>query len=208
MDKQKRDENKLNLSRRQFIKGSGAGLGLVFSTGLYSACTVKTVPPKSLTVKGKYTSKVILRVNGALYDMEVDNRWTLTQVLREQLGLIGTRSGCNHGGCGTCTVLVDGKPVYSCSHLAVEMEGKDIETIEGLEKEGKLSSLQQAFLDHDARQCGFCTSGQIMSAKGLLNRNSNPSREDVREAIAGNLCRCGTYKNTVDAVLAAAKTKY
>ena len=208
MDKEKKKEGKLNISRREFIKGSGAGLGLVLATGLYPACAVKTVIPKSLTEEVRYTSKVLLKVNGTLYDMKVDNRWTLLEVLREQLGLMGTRSGCNSGECGTCTVLVDGKPIYSCSHLAVEMEGKEIETIEGLAKGGKLHYIQQAFLDHDARQCGFCTSGQIMSVKALLDQNPNPTREDVRVAISGNLCRCGTYKNTVYAARAAANAKH
>jgi carbon-monoxide dehydrogenase small subunit len=118
---------------------------------------------------------------------------------------MGTKKGCNEGECGACTVLIDGKPVASCMVLAVEAKGKKIETVEGLARNGKLHPLQQAFMEHGAFQCGFCTPGMLMSAKGLLNENPKPSEEEIRRAIAGNLCRCTGYNMIVEAVLDAAE---
>jgi carbon-monoxide dehydrogenase small subunit len=124
------------------------------------------------------------------------------QVLRENLGLTGTKQGCNAGDCGACTVLIDNQPVDSCLTLAIEAQGKEILTIEGLDQQGRLHPLQQAFIDHYAVQCGFCTPGMILSAKSLLDRNSHPTEEEVREAISGNLCRCTGYVKIVEAILA------
>ena len=134
-----------------------------------------------------------LNVNGELYEDEIDVRRTLLEVLRENFGLTGTKRGCNEGECGSCTVLIDGKPVTSCLVLAIEVQGKDIETVEGLAKNGTLDPLQQAFIDHGAFQCGFCTPGVLMAAKGLLVENPKPSEDDARKSIAGNLCRCTGY---------------
>jgi len=144
-------------------------------------------------------------INGEIYDDEIDVRRTLLEVLRENFGLTGTKKGCNEGECGTCTVLLDGKPVASCLVLAVEAQGKRIETVEGLEQNGELHHLQQAFIEHGAFQCGFCTPGVLMAAKGLLNENLKPSEEEVRKAIAGNLCRCTGYNKYVEAILDAAE---
>jgi len=143
-----------------------------------------------------------LRVNGEPREVLVEPRTTLLQVLREDLGLTGTKQGCNAGDCGACTVLIDNYPVVSCLTLAIEAQGKEILTIEGLDREGQLHPLQQAFIDHYAVQCGFCTPGMILSAKALLDRNSHPTEQEVREAISGNLCRCTGYVKIVEAILA------
>jgi carbon-monoxide dehydrogenase small subunit len=143
-------------------------------------------------------------INGEIYEDDIDVRRTLLEVLRENFGLTGTKKGCNEGECGTCTVLLDGKPVASCLVLAVEAQGKRIETVEGLARGGELHLLQKVFIEHGAFQCGFCTPGVLMAAKGLLNENPNPREEEVRRAIAGNLCRCTGYNKYVEAILDAA----
>jgi carbon-monoxide dehydrogenase small subunit len=146
-------------------------------------------------------------INGEIYEDEINVRRTLLEVLREDFGLTGTKKGCNEGECGTCTVLLDGKPVTSCIVLAVEAQGKRIETVEGLEQNGELHRLQQAFIEHGAFQCGFCTPGVLMAAKGLLNKNPKPNETEVRRAIAGNLCRCTGYNKYVEAILDVAAKK-
>jgi len=145
-----------------------------------------------------------LRINGEVREVVVEPRTTLLHVLREELGLTGTKEGCSAGDCGACTVLMDGKPVSSCLVLAVEAEGKEITTIEGLGQNGRIHPLQQAFLDRHAVQCGFCTPGMILTSKALLDRNPLPTEGEVREAISGNLCRCTGYVKIVEAVLSAA----
>lgn len=146
-----------------------------------------------------------LRVNGELYEVAVHPHWTLLEVLREELDLTGAKKGCDAGDCGGCTVILDGKPVVSCLTLAVEADGRDILTIEGLAQNGQLHPIQNAFVEHGAIQCGFCTPGVIMSAKALLDENPNPTEEEVRRAIAGNLCRCTGYVKIVEAILAASQ---
>jgi aerobic-type carbon monoxide dehydrogenase small subunit (CoxS/CutS family) len=148
-------------------------------------------------------TRIHVTVNGSAQTFEVEDRWTLVELLRDHVGLTGTKIGCDRGECGACTVLLDGKPVYSCSNLAVWADGRTVETVEGLAQGGKLDPLQQAFVDHDAAQCGFCTSGQLMSAKALLTANAHPTAEDVRAALTGNLCRCANYNRYVEAVVAA-----
>jgi carbon-monoxide dehydrogenase small subunit len=148
-----------------------------------------------------------LTINGEVREVLVEPRTTLLHVLREDLGLTGTKESCNAGDCGACTVLIDHKPIASCLTLAIEAQGKEILTIEGLDREGGLHPLQQAFIDHYAVQCGFCTPGMILSAKALLDRNPDPTEKEVREAISGNLCRCTGYVKIVEAVLAAAHHK-
>ncbi len=147
------------------------------------------------------------RVNGKIYEAMVEPNTTLLEVLRDQLDLAGTKHGCGMGICGACTVLVDGQPVLSCLTLAMAVRDKSILTVEGLSEGNVLHPLQKAFVDHGAIQCGFCTPGMIMSAKALLDENPKPARDDVRMALAGNLCRCTGYVKIIDAVLAAAEAK-
>ncbi len=146
-----------------------------------------------------------LKVNGEPYEVAIHPYRTLAEVLREELDLIGTKEACKQGDCGSCTVIMDGKTVTSCLTLAVEAEGKDIRTIEGEAKNGKLSPVQQAFVDHGAIQCGFCTPGMVMSATALLEQNPNPTEDDVRMGIAGNICRCTGYTKIVEAILAVSE---
>lgn len=141
-----------------------------------------------------------LSVNGALHRLLVEPWVTLLDLLREQLRLTGSKKGCDHGQCGACTVLVDGRRVNSCLILAVTKDGAEVTTIEGLADDAGLHPLQQAFIDHDAFQCGYCTPGQICSAVGLLTEGQANSRDDVRELMSGNLCRCGAYSNIADAI--------
>ena len=143
-----------------------------------------------------------LSVNGREYEVAVSPHRTLLKVLREELGLSGSKDGCDLGSCGTCTVIIDGNPVLSCLTLACSCEGKEILTIEGISSEGKLHSLQENFMKYGAVQCGYCTPGMIMSAKALLDENPNPSELDARGAISGNLCRCTGYVKIVEAILA------
>ena len=149
------------------------------------------------------TSKMCItfKVNGKAVKGDIDCRMTLAEFLRETLGLTGTKVGCNRGECGSCTVLLEGNPVYSCSLLAANVQGREVMTIEGLTGGQGLHPLQEAFIEHDALQCGYCTPGMIMSLKGLLDRNPNATENEVRHAIDGNLCRCGSYPNIVKAAL-------
>ena len=153
--------------------------------------------------KGSKRYLVDLVVNADPRSVVVKANTLLVNVLRDQLNLTGTKKGCELGNCGTCTVLLDGKPVDSCMVLAVEADGHEITTIEGLGENGQLNRLQKAFIDHAAVQCGFCTPGMILSAQALLTRNSHPTEQEVREAISGNLCRCTGYVNIVKAILSA-----
>ncbi len=146
-----------------------------------------------------------LKVNGESHDVAVESHRTLLEVLREQLGLTGTKEGCDAGDCGTCTVLLDGKPVPSCLVLAVDAQGKDILTIEGLANGPELHPIQKAFVDYGAIQCGFCSPGMILTVKALLDRNPNPSETEVRQAISGNLCRCTGYVKIIEATMVAAQ---
>jgi xanthine dehydrogenase YagT iron-sulfur-binding subunit len=143
---------------------------------------------------------VSLRVNGIAQQLQVDTRVTLLDALRDRLGLTGTKKGCDQGACGACTVLVDGKRVLSCLTLAAQCEGRQVTTIEGLSREGARHPLQEAFIRHDAFQCGYCTPGQIMSAVALLAEGRAGSDDDIREFMSGNLCRCGAYPNIVAAI--------
>jgi carbon-monoxide dehydrogenase small subunit len=151
--------------------------------------------------------QISLTVNGARYTETVPANMTLLQFLKEKLQLSGTKEGCGIGECGACTVIMDGKPVDSCLVLAAEADGSAIRTIEGEAKNGELTELQKAFLEHGAVQCGFCTPGMIMAAQSLLEHNPNPSREQIVESIAGNLCRCTGYEPVVRAIEAVAKKR-
>jgi len=146
-----------------------------------------------------------LKVNGAEHELSIYPNMTLLSVLRDELGLTGAREGCQEGSCGACTVLVDGKAVRSCLLLAMDAEGKDIITIEGLAEDGQLHPMQQSFVDHGAIQCGFCSPGMILTAKALLDENPNPAEDEIRKAMSGNLCRCTGYVNIIEAIMAVAK---
>jgi carbon-monoxide dehydrogenase small subunit len=149
--------------------------------------------------------EITLKVNGTNYRLSIEPRRTLVEVLRENLGLTGTKKSCNEGDCGACTVLMDGRPAASCLVLAMDAQGKEILTIEGLSAGEKLHPIQEAFLRHGAIQCGFCTPGMIMSAKALLDENPEPTTTEIRKAISGNLCRCTGYQHIVDSIMAASK---
>lgn len=155
-------------------------------------------------IRGPGTTPITLRVNGELYEAAVEPRTTLLDVLRDQLCLTGTKKVCDNGECGGCTVLLNGQPVYSCLTLAIECEGSEVVTIEGLSREGKLHPIQQAFIDEDGYQCGFCTPGQVLSIKALLDKTPNPSLEEIKRAVSGNLCRCGAYPKIFRAARTAA----
>jgi xanthine dehydrogenase YagT iron-sulfur-binding subunit len=142
----------------------------------------------------------MLRVNGSARRLRLDSRVTLLDALREHLGLVGTKKGCDQGACGACTVLVDGKRMLSCLTLAAQCEGREVTTIEGLARDGEPHPLQEAFIRHDGFQCGYCTPGQIMSAVALLDEGRAGSDEEIREFMSGNLCRCGAYPNIVAAI--------
>ncbi len=150
---------------------------------------------------GSETVHISLRINGMQRDFAIEPWVTLLDLLREHEHLTGTKKGCDHGQCGACTVLVDGKRINSCLALAVARDGAEITTVEGLAEGERLHPLQQAFVDHDALQCGYCTPGQICSAVGLLNEGHARRRAEVRELMSGNLCRCGAYTNITDAIM-------
>jgi aerobic-type carbon monoxide dehydrogenase small subunit (CoxS/CutS family) len=148
---------------------------------------------------------LILNVNNITYTIAIESHLTLVEVLRDKLGLTGTKKSCNEGECGACTVLIDGKPVASCLVLALDAQNKSITTIEGLAEGERLHPIQEAFVRHGGIQCGFCTPGMIMAAKALLDENPDPTPVEVRSAISGNLCRCTGYQQIVDSIMAAAK---
>ena len=151
--------------------------------------------------------EIELKVNGETYQTLIESHRTLLEVLRENLGMTGSKEMCNKGDCGGCTVIMDGKPVLSCLTLAIEAEGREIVTIEGLSDGFELHPIQQTFVDHGAIQCGYCTPGFIMSAKALLDRNPNPTEDEIKEGISNNLCRCTGYVQIIDAIDAAASAE-
>ena len=159
----------------------------------------------SLAFRGPEGVPVTLSVNGKDVRVLIEPRRTLLSVLREELGLTGAKRGCGRGQCGACTVIVDGQTAYACTTLAIDCEGREIRTVESLAEDEKLHPVQEAFVEHDGYQCGFCTPGQVVSAVALLERYPHPTEQQVRHEMAGNLCRCGAYPNIVRAVLAAAE---
>jgi xanthine dehydrogenase YagT iron-sulfur-binding subunit len=196
-------EREGGISRRGFLEGTGAALvAATAAPALHGEGQTGSVA-RAVADPAVPRTRIHVTVNGSAQTFEVEDRWTLVELLRDHVGLTGTKIGCDRGECGACTVLLDGKPVYSCSNLAVWADGRTVETVEGLAQGGKLDPLQQAFVDHDAAQCGFCTSGQLMSAKALLTANAHPTAEEVRAALTGNLCRCANYNRYVEAVVAA-----
>ena len=192
-------------SRRSFLAQLGAAGVAATATPLAHAVATET-QEKEAPAGVAGAVPVTLNVNGKEYKLRLEPRVTLLDALREQLQLFGTKKGCDHGQCGACTVHVNGRRVNSCLSFAVMHEGDKITTIEGLARNGELSPVQQAFIDHDGFQCGYCTSGQIMSATALLHEPIGPADDDVRIAMSGNICRCGAYNNIVAAVQQARKS--
>jgi len=185
------------LSRREFLGSVGVGAA--------GAALVGAAPAAAAAAQEEGLTAVALRINGRRHSVMVEPRYTLLDVLRERLGLTGTKLGCGRGECGACTVLVDGKTRYSCLTLAVEAEGHEVTTVEGVMRGEELGPVQTAFVEEDAFQCGYCTPGQVMAAEGLLRRNPHPEPEEIREGMSGNLCRCGAYKHIFAAVRRAAE---
>ena len=181
------------VSRRRFLEGTGAALTVA---AVAPSAVARQAPDRAPAAA---RTSITLTLNGRTRTLQVEDRWTLVEALRDHAGLTGTKIGCDRGECGACTVLIDGKPMYSCSQLAVWAHGRAVQTVEGLLND----PLQQAFVAHDAPQCGFCTSGQLMSAKALLNATPHPTAEQARAAMIGNLCRCSGYNHYVDAVVSA-----
>jgi xanthine dehydrogenase YagT iron-sulfur-binding subunit len=189
------------VTRRGFLGTVGAG-AVAAATGV--ARPAGAVP--EITSPDEMV-QVALSINGRIHRLLVEPRWTLLFALRERLGITGTKAGCERGECGSCTVLMDGIPRYACMTLAVEAEGAEITTVEGLLEGEELGVVQRAFADEDAFQCGYCTSGQVMAAEGLLRANPSPTLHEIRSGMSGNLCRCGAYPHIANAVVTAAERK-
>ncbi len=194
------------VSRRDFLKGVGGSITAtaVLATGAEeNAEAAKVMPALGQRLKG--TVRVSLNINGEVKTAEVEPRTTLLNTLRDHLDLTGAKKICDRGSCGGCTVIVDGRTAYSCMMLAVDAQGKKITTVEGLGSPEHMSPVQEAFVEHDALMCGFCTPGFVVSCSALLAKNPNPSLQQVKAACSGNICRCGTYPRVFEACLAAAK---
>lgn len=195
----------MKISRRDFFKIIVGGSAVVVAG--VAAWLLGTEPPRVALQSAFSLPKsrtITLSVNGKDTTLKVSTNKTLLSVLREDLKLTGTKPGCSNSECGACTVLMDGTPIYSCHRLAVEADGHQVTTIEGISNGSELSALQQAFVDEGAFQCGYCTPGFILASTALLASSPNPSELEVRQALSGNICRCGSYPHIVNAVLAAA----
>jgi xanthine dehydrogenase YagT iron-sulfur-binding subunit len=193
------------VTRRGFLTSMGVGaIGVAASENLLAASQQTDEPP---VLPAGQTSRVSLRINGETHVVLAEARWTLLYVLREVIGLTGAKPGCERGECGACTVLIDGVPRYACLTLAVEAQGREVTTLEGLMDGEVLGPVQAAFAEADAFQCGYCTPGQIMSVEGLLRANPDPSPEEIRRGVSGNLCRCGAYRHIFEAARRAAELK-
>lgn len=194
-----------NVTRRGFLKGFGTG---TVATGLLSSTAVhEAMAADKDGVLGPSEIPITIKVNGKSRQLKVEPRVTLLDALRNRLDTTGPKKVCDRGTCGACTVLVDGQPVYSCSMLAVEAEGRAITTVEGLGTPDKMNAVQQAFVKHDAQQCGFCTPGFVTAATAFVRKNPNATTDEICKGLGGNLCRCGTYAGMLLAVADAAKAK-
>jgi xanthine dehydrogenase YagT iron-sulfur-binding subunit len=189
------------LSRRTFLKASGISL----SVPLVMGYRVIKVSGAEVKVYGPGKVPLNLSINGKSYTAQVEPRVTLLDALRNELDITGAKRVCDRGTCGACTMIVDGKPAYSCSMLAIEAQGKSITTVEGLMQGETLHPVQQAFIDNDAQQCGFCTPGFVVASKAFLDKNPNPTPAQIQKGLGGNLCRCGTYVGVRAAVAQAAQ---
>ncbi len=191
------------ITRRRFIKTMGSGAAIAAASDTLVGGSIA----EAEVIKPETVVRATLFINGRRRSLVVEPRWSLLYVLREKLGLTGTKIGCDRGECGACTVLIDEVPRYACLTLAVEAQESRIVTLEGLMQGERLGAVQQAFVEHDAFQCGYCTPGQIMSAEGLLRRHAAPSPAEIRTAMSGNLCRCGAYPHIYKAVERAAQIR-
>jgi len=199
-----KDPKGAGVSRRSFLKGAGlTAAGATAAEATLLGAGLAASGPKTL---GPGAVPIVLSVNGAARRIEVEPRTTLADALRTNLALTGTKVVCDRGSCSSCTVLLEGIPVNSCMTFALDVGAREITTIEGLAKGDALHAVQEGFIAADAMQCGFCTSGMVMSCAALLHRNPHPTRDEVNEAVSGNLCRCGTYPHVVDAVVHAAES--
>ena len=197
-------ESRSRVSRRRFFNSvaSGAAEAAILTLPGQAAAP----PPAAPAAEGEMV-KTVLKINGRAVSLSVEPRWTLQYVLRDRLGLTGTKSGCERGECGACTVLIDGIARYACMTLAVEAAGAEITTVEGLMRGEELGAVQQAFVEEDALQCGYCTPGQIVSVEALLRKTPQPTIEQIREGVSGNLCRCGAYAHIFRAAGRAAELR-
>jgi xanthine dehydrogenase YagT iron-sulfur-binding subunit len=191
------------VSRRGFIATLGTGAVVAATAGAAEALQQKPAQPAPAIEMVSTT----LSVNGRRHNLLVEPRWSLLFVIREKLGLTATKVGCERGECGSCTVLIDGKPRYACMTLALEAQGTEVTTLEGLMRGEELGPVQQAFAEQDAFQCGYCTPGQIMAVEGLLRANPAPTADEIRHGVSGNICRCGTYAFIFKAAERAAELK-
>jgi len=203
--RKKKNAAEPGVTRRHFL--TGTGLGAVGLAAGVPAVEGDTKTESAPVIEAGQTVPVTLRINGVRKRLLVEPRWSLAYVLREQLVMTGTKLGCDRGECGACTVLVDDVPRYSCMTLALEAEDSEITTLEGLLDGEELGDVQRAFAEKDAFQCGYCTPGQVMAVEGLLRSNPDPSIEEIRTGVSGNLCRCGTYPNIFKAARLAADMK-
>jgi len=203
------ETSKKGISRRKFLKGVGIGGG-VLSSGILGSTLVpeqasaQSAQAPQARIWGPRAVPMELTVNGQKRSLELEPRVTLLEALRDSIEMTGAKKVCDRASCGACTVILDGHPVYSCSVLAIEAQGKNIQTVEGLAQGGGLHPLQAAFIENDAQQCGFCTSGMVMAAKACIDKHPNPTKEQIRLSMGGNLCRCGTYVGVAKAIVEAA----
>jgi len=191
------------ITRRSFLKGAGTGAAGLATVRLSLPTAEAEEKAPAASVVGPDPMAVTFRVNGQTHTVRLEPRVTLADALRDHLDLTGTKLICDRGACGGCTVLLDNEPVASCMILAITAQGKEIRTVEGLAQGDALDPLQEAFVAHDALQCGYCTPGMLMSCRALLNQNPKPSLSEIKAAVSGNVCRCGTYPHVFAAVLAA-----
>ena len=191
------------LSRRDFLKISG----VTAAAPLVAHASMLTAAADEVAIQGPGKVAVRLSVNGKAYNAQLEPRVTLLDALRDQFELTGAKRVCDRGTCGACTVLLDGKAAYSCSVLAIDAQGRQITTVEGLGEPGKLHPVQQAFVDNDAQQCGFCTPGFVVATKAFLDQHPNPTPEQIKQGLGGNFCRCGTYAGIRAAVMQVAGKK-
>lgn len=198
------EKSQSGISRRGFLKGAGitAAGTVIAGSGILKGNSQSLEPNKMI---GPGPVNISLKVNGKIRWLTIEPRTTLADALRDELQLTGTKVGCNRGTCSSCTVWIDDEPALSCMTLAIEVTDKEITTIEGIAKEGELHPVQEAFIEHDASQCGFCTPGMIMSIAHLVKNKANLAEEDIKESISGNLCRCGTHPKVFAATLDASK---